>query len=1690
MEPRDGDLQDAYFPHPFDDAVVQRTPPPPVSPDDEEADQGDAQVAGAYEMDDSQLVSSPFALSPAFEPSQEDAAGEEALPMSEAAAAAVAAVEASGPVKRKRGRPPKAHGAGRAPVPKKKKEEEEVCFICFDGGDLVLCDRRGCPKVYHPACINRDEAFFRSRARWNCGWHICSTCQKAATYMCFTCTYSLCKACIREARFFCVRGNKGFCEACYRTIMLIESNGQDNEEKVRVDFDDKSSWEYLFKVYWLTLKGKLSVTIEDLHNAKNPWKGCDTSMYNEETSDELYNANDDQEASSDSTPGHHEGSISSRKKVRKRSKKSAETEVPAQDVDSEKKSLSEDSKWASPVLLEFVAHMKNGDKSVLSQFDVQALLLDYIKRNNLRDPRRKSQIICDARLQNMFGKLRVGHFEMLKLLESHFLIKEAPQIGMDDNQGGTIDSDSGQIDAEEHNMTSIGSDKRLKTRKRVGERELQANLDEYAAIDAHNINLIYLRRNLMEDLINDDNFSKNVVGSFVRIRISGAGQKQDMYRLVQIIGTHVLAEKYKLGKKTTDIALEILNLNKTEILSIDSISNQDFTEEECKRLRQSIKCGLINRLTVGDLLEKAQVLQEVRVKDWLENEKLRLSHLRDRASETGRRKELRECIEKLQILNKPEEYQRRIREVPEIHVDTHMDPNYESPEEEADNKKEDNFNRSRGSLSRRKGKELISPGRRGSISNYHLNDATKSLSTSWTSGTQTGGAEEKIETIVALGDRKCEISRTESNIGWTDSSGTLMNGNKLVTGVEHPCGVAPDTMISSPGVPLPSNVSESDKVWQYQDPSGKIQGPFSMSQLRKWSSTGYFPPDLRIWLKSQKQEDSMLLADVLPEFLKDTQQKEPQPTNFIQPTNFVAEANTGHNWDIVSRGDTNPTSAGIKQNNHWSANQNDITMSIAGYKMSNVDRWAPQAPNYIDPRRELMMTEERKIGISPRAWESTKDTNAWYGQHTSHNNPSTKISVPFAGNPYDTPAYQVTGGQASNAEGRNRNQEHGSSWSSFRSKPTRPSDQGYDERHSNWSSSGQHSHQVSAQYQQIQPVSFSKRQWVNDAHNPPTPTPQPSGMVWTRDRDHLSASSAAAAISVQSAGCGWEATPSAEFSEFDQLAAESMEGKGSVPEMTSAGGWAKTSCNLLNQSAAPEVWGSGSTASLATSGANQNFGKVDNLDEPSWASKQEKPFESNATTLSGSFMKKSHFFESSCPSPTPSSERDDIPLSQISEPDPDDKWNEASGTPDAESEAIAPDTTVLASMPLDLSVLSSQVVRSMDEVADQSTEIENLSPFSSATEDYQPSLAGTSDNLVNLPLSAIPAAKPDAVESVSVQEPDSMVGSQVVSELKEAKYDLDGLHASVSSSGSGLDQNQAKNLECFSGSKCVLEDTKLPSPTPASEPSGRVLAIDSTSGKSQSDTLGSSDVFVSPLSPIRSDPSMGPAAFGNPASSMAEGASDKGWTQGSANIIWGISGQRQTSTETGWMMPKQKRTSANTSWVTPAQGNREENLGWVTQGNMNPNAGWGVPTASSPGSNLEESIKANSEAETGWGVPGAGNLNWSPQKQQGNDDTGWGTALGSNNACWSSSAGYHDVLISQKRHGGDRYQGGREPGHGGGNNPRNKTYIGGDGGGGWSQPPPRGQWQGLGRGHVQRGVCKFHESGHCKKGASCKYLHR
>ncbi|KAG6410836.1 hypothetical protein SASPL_128905 [Salvia splendens] len=698
---------------------------------------------------------------------------------------------------------------------------EDVCFICFDGGELVLCDRRGCPKAYHPSCVNRDEAFFKSKGRWNC------------------------------------------------------------EVQAQIDFDDRSSWEYLFKDYYLELKAKLSLSSSEILEARNPWKGADVSGTSKTESAEVKADANEGGSDSDDSVENSETVRPKRRKIRKQSKSRSKVDTG---VASRERavSLSGNSEWASQELLEFVSHMKNGDISLLSQFDVQALLLEYIKINKLRDPRRKSQIVCDARLETLFGKPRVGHFEMLKLIESHFLIRDEQN---DDLQGIVVDTENDQLDIEAspETLTKGGKDKKRKSRKKGDNRGPQSNLDDYAAIDMHNIGLIYLRRKLMEDLLEDtETFNEKVIGTFVRIRISGSNQKQDLYRIVQVVGTSKAAEPYKVGKKTTETMVEILNLDKTEIISIDTISNQEFTEDECKRLRQSIKCGLISPLTVGEILDKTTEIQVARVNDWLESETLRLSHLRDRASDLGRRKEYPflhvdisiECVEKLQLLKTPEERQRRLDEIPEIHADPKMDPSHESEDNDSDNEdaRRDAFMRSRGSGFSKRGRGPISPGGDNYVKESWSGGgkATPSRNLSGNNfSTNTGHIGEIVNENLWNLDRD-KSTQDSDNFNRPNSTTTKSESaeraQRTVSRPESASGVASlpsqgsySAVAAEPAV----KINESEKMWQYQDPSGKVQGPFSMVQLRKWNNTGYFPANLKIWRVTEKQENSVLLVDAL-----------------------------------------------------------------------------------------------------------------------------------------------------------------------------------------------------------------------------------------------------------------------------------------------------------------------------------------------------------------------------------------------------------------------------------------------------------------------------------------------------------------------------------------------------------------------------------------------------------------------------------------------------------------------------------------------------------------------------------------------------------------------------------------------------------------------------------------------------------
>ena len=37
---------------------------------------------------------------------------------------------------------------------------EDNCFQCGDGGELVMCDKKDCPKAYHLLCLNLTQPPF------------------------------------------------------------------------------------------------------------------------------------------------------------------------------------------------------------------------------------------------------------------------------------------------------------------------------------------------------------------------------------------------------------------------------------------------------------------------------------------------------------------------------------------------------------------------------------------------------------------------------------------------------------------------------------------------------------------------------------------------------------------------------------------------------------------------------------------------------------------------------------------------------------------------------------------------------------------------------------------------------------------------------------------------------------------------------------------------------------------------------------------------------------------------------------------------------------------------------------------------------------------------------------------------------------------------------------------------------------------------------------------------------------------------------------------------------------------------------------------------------------------------------------------------------------------------------------------
>ncbi|XP_035234563.1 histone-lysine N-methyltransferase NSD3-like isoform X1 [Anguilla anguilla] len=74
--------------------------------------------------------------------------------------------------------------------PESKQAHEYVCFCCGQAGELVVCDRKDCPKAYHLVCLDLSKPPY---GKWECPWHQCSVCQSSASSFCDFCPSSFCR---------------------------------------------------------------------------------------------------------------------------------------------------------------------------------------------------------------------------------------------------------------------------------------------------------------------------------------------------------------------------------------------------------------------------------------------------------------------------------------------------------------------------------------------------------------------------------------------------------------------------------------------------------------------------------------------------------------------------------------------------------------------------------------------------------------------------------------------------------------------------------------------------------------------------------------------------------------------------------------------------------------------------------------------------------------------------------------------------------------------------------------------------------------------------------------------------------------------------------------------------------------------------------------------------------------------------------------------------------------------------------------------------------------------------------------------------------------------------------------------------------------------------------------------------------
>ncbi|XP_042985112.1 uncharacterized protein At5g08430 isoform X8 [Carya illinoinensis] len=447
--------------------------------------------------------------------------------------------------------------------------------------------------------------------------------------------------------------------------------------------------------------------------------------------------------------------------------------------------------WGSRQLIEFLQSIGKDTSEHISQYDAAAIINDYVNNNHLLHPTKKKRILCDERLHSVFGRKTVSRIKIHDLLEPHFAENQE-----ESDEVFSYSSDERENVLETYEQDNISSMERTTHQKK---KVSVTPTSCFAALNPHNIKLVYLRKSLVEDLLKDpETFEDKLLGSFVRIKSDPNDYLQkNSHQLVQVTG---IKKASGTGCTSMEVLLQVSGVVKD--IRIGMLSDDNFSSVE--------------------LQHKAQILHEDITKHYLE---------------------------KKQLLETPDEQSRLLHEVPKVIADE-VEPEA-TLEDILDNVEQGNNGSPRSILN-------------GASEVPFRNIAANGVASTWTCQS-TDFAEfqhDVIEEQPKQPSRYIDKSNGETQLANIESN--KEGGMMVEVMTSQVIDLSDDEEKEEPcvGQRIPDDRLGS-LLWHYLDPQGEIQGPFSLTSLKRWSDAYYFPSDFKVWKTGQNQDEAVLLKNIL-----------------------------------------------------------------------------------------------------------------------------------------------------------------------------------------------------------------------------------------------------------------------------------------------------------------------------------------------------------------------------------------------------------------------------------------------------------------------------------------------------------------------------------------------------------------------------------------------------------------------------------------------------------------------------------------------------------------------------------------------------------------------------------------------------------------------------------------------------------